>query len=104
MPGIDFQQLRQAITMEQVLYLLQFECTAQGADQWYGYCPLHESEPRHRRAFSANVARNCYCCHKCGSHGDQFQLWAEATQQPLHPATISLCQRLGIDVPWIHRW
>ena len=104
MPGIDFNKLRHEITMEQVLDLLDFECNGRRADQWYGYCPLHESEPKHRRAFSVNVARNCYCCHTCRSRGDQFQLWAEATKMPLHPAVIDLCHRLGLEVPWIHRW
>jgi DNA primase len=104
MPGIDFQRACQAIHIEQVLKLLQFQCTVRRGEQWYGSCPLHESEARHRRAFSVNIARSCYCCHKCGSHGDQLQLWSEATQQPLCPATIALCQRLGIDVPWLHRW
>jgi len=104
MPGIDFNRLRHEITMEQVLDLLGFACVRRRADQWYGYCPLHESEPKHRRAFSANVAMNCYYCHKCRSRGDQFKLWAEATKTSLHPATIDLCHQLGLEVPWVHRW
>lgn len=104
MPGIDFQQLRQRITIEHVLALLDFECTQCRSEQWYGYCPLHESETKHRRALSVNLARNCYYCHKCGSRGDQFKLWSEATQLPLHTATIELCKQLGLEIPWIHRW
>jgi hypothetical protein len=50
------------------------------------------------------VAMNCYYCHKCRSRGDQFKLWAEATKMPLHPAVIDLCHRLGLEVPWVHRW
>jgi DNA primase len=104
MPGIDFNRLRHEITMEQVLDLLGFEGIRRRADQWYGYCPLHESEPKHRRTFSVNVAMNCYYCHKCRSRGDQFKLWAEAIKMPLHPAVIDLCHRLGLEIPWIHRW
>ena len=104
MPGIDFHRLRQAITMEQVLVLLQFQCIVRRGEQWYGYCPLHESAARHRRAFSVNIVRSCYYCHKCGSQGDQFKLWSEATQQPLYHATIALCERLGVETPWIHQW
>jgi DNA primase len=103
MPGIDFHRLRHQITMEQVLDLVGFECIRRRGDQWYGYCPLHQSEPTHRRAFSVNVAMNLYYCHKCHSCGDQFKLWAEATKMPLHPAAINLCRRLGLDLPWIHR-
>ena len=104
MPGIDFSRVRHQITMEDVLELLNFDATLCRGSQWYGYCPLHECEPKHRRVFSVNVARNCYYCHKCRSHGDQLKLWAEASNKPLHPATIDLCHQLGIQVPWIHRW
>lgn len=104
MPGIDFNQLRTEITITQVLGLLKFEPIHPRGQQWYGYCPLHESEPKHRRAFSVNVAIGCYCCHKCGSRGDQFTLWAEANKLPLYPATIDLCHQLGIQVPYLHRW
>ena len=104
MPGVDFNKLRREITMEQVLDLLGFVPVRRRADQWYGYCPLHDSEPKHRRAFSVNVAMGCYYCHKCGSRGDQFTLWAEATENPLHPATIDLCQQLCQPIPWLYRW
>ena len=103
MPGIDFNRLRHEITMEQVLELLDFESLRRRGVQWYGFCPLHESESKHRRAFSVNIAMGCYCCHKCGSRGDQFALWAEATQTPIRQATINLCQQLRQDVPWIKR-
>ena len=103
MPGIDFSRLRHEITMEEVLRLLRFECTRQREDQWYGYCPLHESESKHRTAFSVNVAIDCYYCHKCKSCGDQFALWAKATQTPIRHATINLCHQLRKDIPWIRR-
>ena len=85
MPGIDFNRLRTEVTITQVLDLLKFEPIHPQGEQWYGYCPLHESDPKHRRAFSVNVAIGCYCCHKCGSQGDQFHLWAEANKLPLYP-------------------
>jgi len=103
MPGIDFNRLRYEITMEQVLDLLGFECTRRRADQWYGYCPLHESKAKHHGVFSANLAMGAYYCHKCHSCGDQFTLWAEATKTPIRPATINLCRELRRDVPWIKR-
>ncbi len=104
MPGIDFNRLRRQINMTQVLELLGFECTRRRGEQWYGYCPLHPSESKYRRAFSVNVALGCYCCHKCGSRGDQFRLWVEANEMPLYQATIDLCRNLKLEVPWLHRW
>ena len=104
MPGIDFNRLRHEITMEQVLDLLGFQCTRRRGDQWYGYCPLHESEPKHRRAFSVNVAMNCYYCHKCHSRGNQLELWAAANKLSLYEAAVDLCHVLAREVPWIERW
>lgn len=103
MPGINFQKLRDEISMKRVLDLLSFQCTRRRGNQWYGYCPLHESEPKHRTAFSVNLAMHCYYCHKCKSGGDQFTLWAKATQTPIRQATINLCDQLRQDVPWIRR-
>jgi len=104
MPGINFQKLREEIPMVRVLNLLGFRCVRRCGEQWYGYCPLHESEPKHRRAFSVNVAKNCYYCHQCGSRGDQFTLWSEAAKTPIRPATIELCRQLCCDVPWMESW
>ena len=104
MPGIDFHRLRAEITMEQVLNLLQFEPSRRKGHQWYGDCPLHDSTSRRHRSFSVNVAIGRYYCHRCHSHGNQLELWAAATNLPLHAATIALCRLLGREVPWIRRW
>ena len=104
MPGVDFGRVRALVRMEQVLSLLGFEPSSRSGSQWYGRCPLHESGPGRHRSFSVNVALGRYCCHRCGSRGNQLELWAAATRLPLHPAAIELCRRLGCDVPWIRRW
>jgi len=106
-PGVDFNRVRTEITMEQVLSLLGFQPASRSGAQWYGRCPLHESRPGRRsrdRSFSVNVALGRYFCHRCGSRGNQLELWAAATKQPLHQAVIGLCRRLGRDIPWINRW
>lgn len=104
MPGVDFARLRAEITMVQVLDLLQFQLTARSGPQWYGYCPLHESSPHHRRVFSVNVDLRLFYCHRCRCRGNQLDLWVEATKLPFHRAMIELCERLGRDIPWVHRW
>ena len=105
MPGVDFGRVRALVTMEQVLSLLGFKPSSRSGSQWYGSCPLHESgSGRRHRCFSVNVALGRYCCHRCGSRGNQLELWAAATKLPLHQAAIALCRRLGCDVPWIRRW
>ena len=104
MPGIDFDRLRRAITMEEVLELLGFEPSQRTGDQWYGACPLHGSTSCRARHFSVNVAKRRYCCHKCHSQGNQLELWAAFTQTQLHPAMIDLCRTLGRDIPWLRSW
>jgi DNA primase len=103
-PGIDFDRLRAQITMEQVLKLLGFQPSRRTGCQWYGPCPLHDSTSRRRRSFSVNVAIGRYYCHRCHSKGNQLDLWAAATNLPLHQAAIDLCRALGHQVPWICRW
>lgn len=103
MPGVDFDRLRAEISMEQVLDLLAFERVGGSGLQWYGRCPLHESTSKRSRCFSVNLAIGRYYCHRCHSHGNAIDLWAAASQLPLHQAAIELCQRLGRKVPWIQR-
>lgn len=104
MPGIDFDRLRAEITIEQVLHLLGFKPTGRKGPQWYGHCPLPECKSQRSRSFSVNLALDRYYCHRCRSHGNALELWAAATEQPLHPAAIELCGRLGREVPWIRHW
>jgi len=104
MPGVDFHQLRKRITMRQVLDLMAFEPQHCRGDQWYGGCPWHDSQSHRPRHFSVNLASGRYYCHRCQRHGNQLELWAAFRRQPLYPASINLCQQLGIEVPWITRW
>jgi DNA primase len=104
MPGVDFDRLCVEVPMDQVLDLLGFQSVSRSGPQWYGRCPIHESRSKRSRCFSVNLTLGRYYCHRCHSHGNQLDLWAAATQLPLYPAALDLCQRLGREVPWIHRW
>lgn len=104
MPGIDFNLLRAEITMQQVLNQLGFEPTSRSGDQLHGPCPVHRSTSAGSRTFSVNLATGRYYCHKCGSHGNQLELWSAVRQLPLHGAALDLCQTLNREVPWITRW
>ena len=104
MPGVDFQQLREQIAIEEVLRLLGCEAVSRNSDQWRGPCPVHRSASADSRVFSVNLKTNRYYCHKCRSHGNQLELWAETQQLSLYDAAIDLCQKLGKEVPRSHRW
>jgi DNA primase len=104
MPGVDFQAVRSMVSMQEVLELLGFVPTATRGQQVYGDCPVRHCCNRRRRSFSANRTKNNYRCFLCGSHGNQLDLWAAATNQSLFDAAVDLCKRMNIDVPWIHHW
>ena len=105
MPGVDFGRVRTEITMEQVLSLLGFEPSERSGAQWNGSLSAARVHAGgRRRSFSVNVATGRYCYHRCGSRGNQLELWAVATRLPLNQAATDLCHRLDHDVPWIRRW
>lgn len=104
MPGIDFNTLRDEITMEQVLELIHFAPSSRLGDQWRGPCPVHQSASSRSRSLSVNLSTRRYYCHKCQSKGNQLELWAQINQLPIYNAAINLCRALGRPVPWITRW
>jgi DNA primase len=99
MPGIDFRRLRAIVSMADVLQLIQFEPCSKRSNQWRGACPIHEPEPDKSMVFSANVAKNVFRCFKCGAAGNQLDLWAIITKQPLFEASLELCRRLQLEAP-----
>jgi len=99
-PGVNFAKVRAQVSIAQVLELLRFSPLSRRSDQLRGLCPIHNSSSK-RPSFSVNLTKNTYRCFRCGSAGNQLDLWAAATKQDLHPAAVSLCQRLNLEVPWM---
>jgi DNA primase len=103
MAGIDFRTLRREVALEAVLKLLGFVPLQRHGRQVRGPCPIHASKRDGSRSFSANIERNVYRCFHCGSSGNQLDLWAAATRQPLYQAAIELCEKFHRPVPWLPR-
>lgn len=103
MPGVDYQAVRQQAPMSDVLELLAFVPSETHGDQLRGPCPIHGWSSPESRTFSVHLSRNAFRCFKCGSSGNQLDLWAAATKSDLHTATVELCRRLHIGIPWIAR-
>lgn len=101
MPGVRYREVRSLVTMAQVLELLGFIAHERSGDEVRGRCPVHGSTSSKSRSFSANLRRHVYRCFRCGSGGNQLDLYAVATHQSLHAAAIDLCLRVGCAVPWI---
>ena len=101
MPGIDYRAARALLPLADVLGLLGLVPRRRHGPQWRGPCPLHRSRTASSRSFAAHLSKNAWYCFRCGAGGNALDLWAAATQQPLHAAVLDLCQRLGRDVPWL---
>ncbi len=104
MPGVDFRAVRSMVSMAPVLELIGFVPNERSGDQFRGPCPVHGSNSSKSRSFSANLGRNAYQCFKCGSSGNQLDLWAAVAKTDLHTAAIDLCEKLQLDVPWVTKW
>jgi hypothetical protein len=104
MPGVDFHAVRSMVSMAQVLDLVGFAGHPSPRGQLRGPCPIHGSRGPRSRCFSVHIGRNAYQCFKCGSSGNQLDLWAAVRKTDLHAAAVDLCQKLHLDVPWIHKW
>jgi DNA primase len=103
MTAIDYRELRQLVSMEQVLRLAAFEENESAGPQLRGPCPIHQSTSPTSRSFSANLAKHTFQCFKCGQKGNQLDLWIAITKLPIHEAGLDLCRRLGIDPPRLQR-
>jgi len=99
MAGIEYAKVRAAISIRQVLELLEFEPSFRQGDQWRGPCPIHGSQSPQSRSFSVSLGHSAFRCFSCGAEGNQLDLWSLAQHLPLYEATLELCERLSIEVP-----
>ncbi|NQT37597.1 MAG: hypothetical protein HQ581_08920 [Planctomycetes bacterium] len=99
MPGIDYRQLRQQVSMAEVLGLLSFQATCRRGDQLRGPCLIPGCWSTSPRAFSVHLTRQVYRCFACGSQGNPLDLWAAARRLPFHAAALDLCQAAALDPP-----
>jgi DNA primase len=104
MPGIRYADVRAMISLAEVLELVGFPLGENRGEQVRGRCPVHHSTSPRSRSFSANLKRNIYRCFRCGSSGNQLDLYAAVTGQSLFAAAVALCERLHREIPWVERW
>ena len=104
MPGIRFAEVRALVSLADVLGLVGFSAREASHGQVRGPCPVHRPASSRSRSFSANLQRQVYRCFRCGSSGNQLDLYAAVTGLSLFEAALALCERLHHDVPWVERW
>ena len=96
-PGLP--QLRQQISMEQVLRELQWwDCLKGQGAQRRGPCPLHQPTSPQGRCFSVHLGKKVFQCFEasCGAKGNVLDLWAQSRGLTIAQAAQDLAQRLGI--------
>jgi DNA primase len=101
MPGIDYHQLRQQVSMRRVLDLIAFQPSWRRGPQLRGRCPIPDCPSTSRRTFSVHLVRQVYHCFACRSHGNILDLWAAVRNLPLHEAALDLCRTLNLVPPWL---
>jgi DNA primase len=101
MPGLNYRQLRQQISIGQVLDLIGFLPTWQRGPQLRGRCPLPGCSSTSAQPFSVHLDQHVYRCFVCRSHGNALDLWVAIRGLSLHQAALELCQILHLDPPWL---
>jgi DNA primase len=101
MPGGCFRQVRALVPLRDVLDLLGWQPRPRRGEQGRGPCPLHSSTAPTSRCFVVPWGKGVFHCCRCGAGGNALDLYAAATRQPLYPAAVELCRRLGRAVPWL---
>jgi len=99
MPGIDYQRLRQQVTMRQVLDLIGFQATSRQGPQLRGTCPVPSCRSISGRSFSVHLTRQVYHCFACHSCGNALDLWAAVYGLSIHQAAVDLCRMANLDPP-----
>ena len=100
MPAIDFQAVRERISMSDVLDLIGFELQSRSGLALRGPCPIHRSQTPRSRSFAVQLERKVYHCCRCGAGGNHLDLYAAVTQQGVYQAALDLCAKLQVPVPW----
>jgi transposase len=98
--SVSFRQLREQITIEQVLrHLGHFDCLRGNSKQLRGPCPVHQSSSPTSQSFSVNLKKHAFQCFasKCGAAGNALDLWAAVHRLALPQAAQHMAETFGIQ-------
>ncbi len=99
---MDFRNLRQSVTLEQVLKQLGYFDALRGfGPQRRGPCPLHDQPEERFRSFSVNLAKNVFQCFhlSCRAAGNALDLWGAVHRLPLVEAARHLAETFHVPSP-----
>ena len=93
--SINYRQLRESLTIEEILSWMSWQASLRIGDGLRGPCPIctvasvesaNADASRDNREFSVNTQRNIYRCFRCGSGGNALDLWSAYRKLPIYAA------------------
>jgi DNA primase len=98
---VDFTAVKQAVSLEAVLYHYQIPGLRRHRDQLQGRCPIHHGQ--RDDSFRAHLTKNVFQCFACQAHGNVLDFVAAMEQCSLREAALRLQQWFGVGVlgPWL---
>jgi hypothetical protein len=101
MPAIDFKAVKLRVSLRQVLDLLRWQPSSIEGFERRGPCPIHGSSSPASRSFATFA--DGFTCHSCKASGDQLRLYSLVRRLNIYAATVELCGRLAVEVPYLPR-
>lgn len=98
---IEFSELRNQVTIEQVLSHLGLLDHLRGSStQRRGPCPIHDEHRSQSRSFSVNLQKHVFRCFHppCGAQGNVLDLWAAVHQLSLREAALLLAETFQLRI------
>ena len=93
-PTVDFQQVKQAATVESVIRFLNLTPKQHG-DTWRSACHLCKASDQ--RALVITTSKLLFHCFKCKEGGDMLKLVAVTKGIPTREAALALAAFLGVE-------
>lgn len=94
--AIDFKQVKEAATAEQVIRYLNLILKQQG-DTFRGSCHLCKNSDQ--RAFLITSSKRLFHCFKCKAGGDMLKLVSESKGLAVRDAALELAKFCGVETP-----
>jgi len=98
---LDYRALREKISPRDVLDMFGVYYRVSTYGQGHGPCPVHGSSSDKSRSFRFNA--EVWYCGGCKKTGDAVALYAALTGRTTIDAAYELCDRLGVDIPYLER-
>lgn len=100
-PSINYDILRRAVTLEEVMMLVGYRLNTMIGCTGRGPCPFRCSPDA--RCCSIDFRMKCWKCHRCNKCGGVLDFYAAFSGRELFTSCLDLCRRMRIDVPYVER-